>query len=502
MSLTIKNSDSKKRFQKIRGYMIAGYALIIIIASVCISGFAIKKTDEVLKSKVSSMTSMLNIQMKLNINSYLKKMETTGTLIFSSEEVYTYDATNPDNDQYEALNTEKIISDKLFNLCIMENFVDFGIVYSNNHTVGKISNGTVKLFNDKLYYDLSSMINRKRTHDGWATGYKNNYKRIYYVKRVNENAILVTSFYTTELESVFEHPDGMNDITVRLAENNHVIIYSSEDNETGSPIPYALEERIDNQNSVTLIDDEYLITINGCGDNWYVICSVPTKIILDEKNEIQVYILAVSIIASILAIIAGSLVSIKITNPVNQIVTNLDTKAHIDLLTGVLNKRSFEEAVENTLNSINNSRHNALILLDVDNFKGVNDTLGHSYGDKVLADIGNILNTVFTTDDYTGRLGGDEFCVLLNIPLPQQKNYMNLIKEKCDALSNAFHNNYTGDDNKYKISASIGVAVFPNHGRNFPELYKCADKALYESKHKGKDMYTIFCSDLNGGDNN
>lgn len=501
MSLTKKNSDSKKHFQKIRGYMIAGYALIIIIATVCISGFAIKKTDEVLKSKVSSMTSMLNVQMKLNINSYLKKMETTGTLIFSSEEVYTYDATNPDNDQYEALNTEKIISDKLFNLCIMENFVDFGIVYSNNHTVGKVSNGTVKLFNDNLYNDLSSMINRKRTHDGWSTGYKNDYKRIYYVKRVNENAVLVTSFYTTELESVFEHPDGMNDMTVRLVENNHVIIYSSENDETGIPLPYDIEERINEQSSVTFIDDEYLITVNGCGDKWYVICSIPTKIILDEKNEIQIYILAVSIIASLLAIIAVTLISIKITNPVNQIVTNLDTKAHIDLLTGVLNKRSFEEAVENTLNNITNSRYNALILLDVDNFKGVNDTLGHSYGDKVLADIGHILNTVFNDDDYTGRLGGDEFCVFLNIPISQQKNYIQLIQEKCNALSEAFHNNYTGDDNRYKISSSIGVAVFPDHGRNFTELYKCADKALYESKHKGKDMYTIFCPEMNGGSN-
>jgi len=497
----LKNHDNSNHIKKLRFYMIAGYALIIIAVALFISVFSINKTDEVLKSKVSSMTSALNVQMKLNINSYLKKMETTGTLIFSAEEVYKYDATNPDNDQYEALNTEKIISDELFDVCIMENFVDFGIVYSNNHTVGKVSNGTVQLFGDNLYKDLSSMINRNRTHDGWYTGYKNNYKRIYYVKRVNENAVLVTSFYTTELESVFEHPGGMNDISVRLTENNNVIIYSSEKDELGKTIPYDLSKRIGDHTSATMIDDEYLITINECGDNWYVICSVPTSIILDEKNEIKFYILAISVIACILAIMLGTFISSKIINPVNQIVTNLDTKAHLDLLTGILNKRSFEEFVGETLKVLPEYQHHALILLDVDNFKGVNDTLGHEYGDKVLADIGNILRKTFNSDDFTGRLGGDEFCVFLNIPMPKQGNYMKLIEAKCEALSSAFHDNYTGADNQYKVSASIGVAVFPEHGRTFPELYRCADKALYESKHKGKDTYTIFDYSLNGGNN-
>lgn len=494
----VKKTDNSKHIRKLKFYMILGYALIIIIVAVFISVFSINKTDEVLKSKVSSMTSMLNVQMKLNINSYLKKMETTSTLVFSSEEVYKYDATNPDNDEYEAINTEKIISDKLFELCIMENFVDFGVVYSNNHIVGKVTNGTIKLFGDNLYSDLSAMINRNRTHDGWYTGYKNDYTRIYYVKRVNDNAVLVTSFYTTELESVFEHPGGMDDITVRLTENNNIIIYSSEDGELGKPVPDNIMNKIGNQTSAGLIDDDFLITINECGDNWYVICSVPTGIILDEKNEIQIYILAVSILISLIAIILGTFLSFRIANPVNRIVNNLDTKAHLDLLTGILNKRSFEEFTENTVKQLPETQHHALILLDVDNFKGVNDTLGHAYGDKVLAGIGKILRETFNENDFVGRLGGDEFCVFLSIPLPNQNDYIKLIESKCSQLCQTFHNNYTGDDNNYKISASIGVAVFPEHGESFSKLYECADKALYESKHKGKDTYTIFRYDMKG----
>lgn len=104
-----------------------------------------------LKSKVSELTYSLNVQMKLNINTYLSKLESISTLVFGMEEAVSY-YSSPDNaDQYEALNTEKLISDKLYDLCIMENYVDFFIVYSDDHTVGKVSNGTTKLYGDGLY---------------------------------------------------------------------------------------------------------------------------------------------------------------------------------------------------------------------------------------------------------------------------------------------------------------------------------------------------------------
>ena len=128
----------------------------------------------------------------------------------------------------------------------------------------------------------------------------------------------------------------------------------------------------------------------------------------------------------------------------------------------------------------------------MDNFKGVNDNLGHAYGDKVLADIGNILRLTFNSTDCLGRIGGDEFSILLNIPANKQYDYMSLINEKCRSLCGAFHDNYTGRNGDYKISASIGAAVFPDDGRTFAELYKCADTALYSSKHKGKDTFTMY----------
>lgn len=488
----------KRKAGSVRKFIMAmtcGYIAIMIGLTAFITYLSINKTDTILKTQASSMTSALNIQMKMNLSRFLENMETTATLIFASENAYKYDASNESNDEYEALAVEEEISDNLYNLCIMENYVDFGIVYSNNHIVGKVSNGTVDLFGDNLYNGLSSFINRQRTCDGWSTGYNNDYTRIYYVKRVNENAVLVTSFYTTELEDVFEHPGGIGDTSIRLTEENGVIIYSSEEDETGKYLPESIKSRI-SDNSATRIDDEYLITFTNCGDDWKVICSVPTSIILKEKNEYQIYIVIVCALSTLIAILLTVAFSLKMSNPVNDMVDVLNKKAHVDLLTGVLNKRSFEEYTENAINSAESSDIYALILLDVDNFKGVNDTLGHAYGDKVLANIGVILRSVFREGDYLGRLGGDEFCVFLKMSAVNSGSASNFTIKKCEQICSAFHNNYTGDDNSYKISASVGAALFPKNGKTFSELYKCADTALYQSKHKGKDTYTIYTEEM------
>ncbi len=482
------------RIKKIKFSLIAGYAVIIIAAIMLISVVSLGRTSEIMESKVSSMTAALNVQLKLNIENYLSKLETTGTLIFATPEVYEYDAVNPPSDGYDALNTENIIGDKLMELCVMENYVDFGIVYSNNHTTGKISNGTVNLFGSELYTGLEAVISRKRTNDGWATGCLGDYKRIYYVKRVNENAVFVASFYTTELENVFVLPEDMSGMTVRLVSEDNSIIYSSAEDETGALLPSEIADRIAGHSSAAVVDDEYLITVNTCGDRWRVICSVPRYIILDEINDIRHSTIAIACSAAVLAIIMGVLLSVRITNPVNTLVSDLDSKARIDRLTGINNKRSFEETVEKLLAETGGS--GVLLIIDLDNFKGVNDNLGHSYGDKVLANVGVILKTTFRSSDCLGRIGGDEFAVFMNIPGNEGGSCINSVNAKCEALCEAFRNNYTGDDNSYKISASIGAALYPEHGEDFPSLYKHADKALYASKKKGKDTYTVYTDSM------
>ena len=474
--------------------MILGFAAIVIAAVTIVSRLALAKTDEVLKNKVVSLTSSLNVQMKLNMDSYLSRMETIATLAFGDKDAYTYDAADPDNDEFEAINTEKNITEKLYSLCIMENFVDYGIVYRNNRTVGKISNATATQFGDRIFTELSSMISRPRTNDGWSTGYGNDFKRIYYVKKVHENAVLVISLYASELDSVFDNPETLSDMDIRLVNGDMNMIYSKRSDEVGKPLPEEISSRIRGNSSASVLDNEYLVSVNSCGD-WYVICSIPTQIILNEKNEITTFIAVTAIAAAALAVLMGLLLSWQLIRPIRRTVTTLDDKARIDLLTGVLNKLTFEEYAAGCLaNSLDTEQH-ALLIIDIDNFKSVNDTLGHAYGDKVLKSTGAILREVFSEDDYIGRIGGDEFCVLVNTRADSDGEFREYLHDRCEALCGAYRSRFAGSDGSIRVSASIGAALWPADGRSFEELYSACDKALYSSKKAGRDTFRFYGAD-------
>ena len=489
--LYMKDADTRQiTVDRLKYYLIIGYALIVIGAIIVVSVLERRATTASLKSNVSTLVSSLSEQMSMNLSGYLNRMETIATLAFAEEDTYKYDATDASNDEYEAVQREKEISDNLFGLCIMDNFVDYGIVYRNNHTIGKLSNGTITQFGDTIFTDLESIIDRQRTDDGWAAGFGDNYKRIYYVKRIHENALIVVSFYTDELRNIFVNADSVENMSIRLLNDDYNVLYSSVDiNEVGRPLDKDIKSRIKDNSDATLLDDKYLISINSCGYKWYVVCSIPTKIIMNEQSLAQKHILLAAILATLLAVIISVIMSLRLTRPVESYVSDLDIKAKKDQLTGVYNKLSFESAVKSAMGADEEER--ALILIDIDDFKSVNDTLGHIYGDKVLKQTGETLRNIFSEEDFIGRIGGDEFSVLINSRPSDDTDYLEYIAGKCNSICEAFRDFYTGDESGYKISVSVGCALYPKDGKRFKELYKSADQALYISKRGGKDTYTI-----------
>ncbi len=480
-----------KAVRRIQITMMLGFAFLVMAAVLAVMLLAVNKTDAVLKNKVVSMTSSLSVQMKLNLSGYMNRMETIATLAFGEKESYTYDATDPNNDEYEAINTEKVISDKLFSLCIMENFVDYGIVYRNNRTVGKLSNGTMSLFGEKMFEELSKMVKDPRSQDGWFTGYEGDFRRIYYVKQVHENAVLVISFYANELSEVFDNPETLSGMQIQLVDGNYKTLYSKNGKEVGTPLSEDIRSRIEGHDSATAMDNEYLVSVNKCND-WYVVCYIPTQKILAEKNEMKRYIYMAGGIAMVLAAMLGMYLSWLLTKPVKYMVSELDNKASTDRLTGILNKLTFEELAGTTLQNSLDSEHRAMVILDIDDFKRVNDTLGHAAGDKLLAGTGSVLRQVFSDDDYLGRIGGDEFCVLVNSGAQSEEEFVEHIKNRCQALNKAFHDNSTAAEYGYQVTASIGAALYPKDGKSFEELYTACDKAMYRAKKSGKDGFTFY----------
>ncbi len=163
-------------------------------------------------------------------------------------------------------------------------------------------------------------------------------------------------------------------------------------------------------------------------------------------------------------------------------------KAQRDGLTGLLNKSATKAYIEQALVG---SELCALFIIDVDHFKDINDHLGHMFGDTVLAEIGGKLKKLFRTSDVVGRVGGDEFMVLL-----KSIGNLSLVAEKADAIHRSLQHTFENGPKQYSISGSIGIAIYPKDGRTYADLYKKADAALYEAKRCGRSRFVVFDSQL------
>lgn len=181
----------------------------------------------------------------------------------------------------------------------------------------------------------------------------------------------------------------------------------------------------------------------------------------------------------------------KITNIHRQKIEKekLRLEAKTDTLTGLYNHKAAREIVKCYMEEEKDRA--ALIFIDVDNFKKVNDHFGHSVGDEVLTNVGNILRQNFRNSDVIARIGGDEFIVFIKGFDSEEK-----LRARVVGLLNAIGGMNGAKNWDCKVFVSIGVAYFPENGTTYEELFERADKALYLSKDKGKNQITFFESSL------
>lgn len=158
--------------------------------------------------------------------------------------------------------------------------------------------------------------------------------------------------------------------------------------------------------------------------------------------------------------------------------------AKMDKMTMVYNRETTMQAITEILHNSSDRRH-ALFMIDVDNFKKLNDTLGHQAGDEFLIEIATIIKNNFRQNDIVGRVGGDEFFALMkNIP-----NNKMIHKKADEILKNVAELCKKYED--IRLSVSIGISIYPANGTSLDELYLCADNSMYQSKKCGKNQYTI-----------
>jgi diguanylate cyclase (GGDEF)-like protein len=244
-----------------------------------------------------------------------------------------------------------------------------------------------------------------------------------------------------------------------------------------------------------IIGDDYLINTNVCTNGWRVICTVPTSIIIKETEELKSFTMRISTLMALIFVLAGLLIIRRVSLPMNDLVMTLQYKAEVDRLSGTMNKTTFQETVEKKLESGAPGIHRAFIMIDMDNFKLINDKNGHSYGDQVIIRFGKLIRSLYDNETLIGRLGGDEFAIYIeaaDTPEPDNEDFRQAVTSGLDRIMTVFKNEFKEEQTDCNISVSMGVYLNCDNVPTFNTMYVKADKALYQSKENGKNRYTLY----------
>lgn len=232
---------------------------------------------------------------------------------------------------------------------------------------------------------------------------------------------------------------------------------------------------------VSLFDMPVMIFNYGCGFDIVILHAV---FVLSE----------LAVLGYIIRLQREHHVDLNITqNQINELNHELEYTSLHDSLTNLPNRLYLRQQVKTIKqNAIKNSDKFAIIFLDLDHFKNINDTLGHDVGDALLKTVANILKTNVTEDALIARIGGDEFIIVLS-NFTNTNNLLTTITR----LLNVFRQELFIKGYSLRLSASIGISIFPDDATSVRELMKYADIAMYKAKADGRDNFSFFTQTLN-----
>lgn len=165
----------------------------------------------------------------------------------------------------------------------------------------------------------------------------------------------------------------------------------------------------------------------------------------------------------------------------------LTQRAQQDSLTKLFNKDTAVTKIQNIIKTMQEFEYYALMMLDLDDFKFINDSYGHMFGDVIISQAAQLLKNIFQDTDIVSRFGGDEFLIFI----PYNGDDM-FLQEKADRIIKNLLQVHLQDNHQLVLTCSIGISRFPADGKSFQDLFKACDLALYYAKRKGKNQYAYY----------
>ncbi len=275
-----------------------------------------------------------------------------------------------------------------------------------------------------------------------------------------------------------------------LEGGNLVETVESENADAAKTIRNRMKNGARGNSGVTVNGESYMLVYIPFGANQWEMFLGVSQAYFDRQVALQ-WEHTKSMLISLIAVIFVFICIVMVINIISKIRRNekekqLEDKADTDLLTGLNNKLATERKIKDYMVQ-NPQSQSMMFLLDIDNFKKINDTMGHAFGDEVLRSLGQQIGAIFRASDIIGRIGGDEFMIFLKNISDEET-----IRKEAKKVETFFKSFQAGEYVKYAATASIGVAIFPQEGKDFETLYKAADQGLYKAKKRGKNQLAFY----------
>ncbi len=260
----------------------------------------------------------------------------------------------------------------------------------------------------------------------------------------------------------------------------------SEDEISGMKLDKLLSGLVDENGNVFKIPIKDVVNLG-------VLMNLGTNISLMTRHGKKLVSGAAAPIRNNSGAIIGTVIALKDITEIKKKEEILYNMEYYDSLTGLPNRSLFTDRLKMALaQSKRNNEMCALIILDLDNFKAINDTLGHSVGDMLLKQVAEKIKGYLREVDTVARIGGDEFIIIQ----PQIKDISDATRA-ADRILRKFQQPWILEGKEYYITASMGIGIYPNDGEDQQTIFKNADTALYRAKELGRNNYQLYTESMN-----
>ena len=343
----------------LRRKLLISYICITFISVSLVSMLTYINTEKILTNKIIKFSENINSQTKLNINQYLTGIENSVAIAFSDTNIMNFNPYSANLIDSDYLKNKERVESYLKSLSMLNKCTDFALVYDDGSIIGQTSDITLKLLNkDTIYSDFDSRLKGSEKKSVWFTGIKDNFNKIFYIKRLKENAILMVSVNNSGLDEIFGKLQNVNNTMYSLVDSQNKIIYSSDNEYTGTSVKINDESEVEGQ----IEDKNNLVLYTTCNNGWKLVSSISNKYVLEDITKTAIYTLVIGIFCILLALVIGNIISKKISMPINILARKIEevSKGNLTVKTDI----HTNDEIEQLSNSFNMMVDKIRVLLE------------------------------------------------------------------------------------------------------------------------------------------